>query len=196
MAEDTSDFLASFKNVIQSEMMGLNTSVEGTVESYSGGLATILPDANKYFSDGDVLPFPKLFKVPIRWPSFNGGLCGVKGPIRAGDKVLVVFAQQARDGTDDDRRFDITDAYAIPCGSAMVGEADDNDNFSLWFLDAYIKITKGGGVKIYAPGGVRAETPSLTSTGNLSAGSGATGTFNTASGNVVTVQDGIITNIF
>lgn len=166
MAEDTSDFLASFKNVIQSEMMGLNTSVEGTVESYSEGLATVVPDANKYFSDGDVLPFPKLFRVPIRWPSFNGGLCGVKGPIRAGDKVLVVFAQQARDGTDDERRFDITDAYAIACGNAQVAQASNNADMIIWFGDAYIKLTESGALEIRAPGGSKFITPNNEFTGN------------------------------
>lgn len=196
MAEETNDFIASLKTVIQNETDQLNTCVEGVVQSYDGGLATVLPSASKRFPDGDVLPYPQLFRVPIRWPSFNGGLCGIKGPIRKGDKVLVVFAQQATDGTDDERRFDLSDAYAIPCGNEIVGEADDNENLSIWFGEAYIKITKGGGVKFYAPGGMRADTPGLSVTGNVSVGSGASGTFTTPSGNTVTVQDGIITNIF
>lgn len=36
----------------------------------------------------------------------------------------------------------------------------------------------------------------LSASGNLSVGTGATGSFTTAAGNIVTVQDGIVTNIY
>lgn len=196
MAESTEDLLSSLRSLIQSELVDVNTSINAVVVSYSNGLATVRPTANKLFPDGDSLPFPEIPNVPMRWPSFNGGDCGLKGPIRAGDKVLLVFGQQAIDGTDDQRRHDLSDAYAIPCGNDIAGQAGDNDSMVMWFGEAYIKITKGGGVRIKAPGGVRADTPAMTSTGNLSAGSGASGTFTTPTGDTVTVQDGIITNIF
>jgi hypothetical protein len=166
MAEETNDFVASLRTLIQSELLDFNTSVEGTVRAYANGLATVLPDATKRFADGDTLPFPQLFQVPIRWPSFNGGSCGIKGPIRVGDKVLVVFAQQARDGTDDERRFDMTDAYAIPCGNAQAGQASNNADMIMWFGDAYIKLTESGALEINAPGGSKIITPNNEFTGN------------------------------
>jgi len=166
MAEETNDFVASLRTLIQSELLDFNTSVEGTVQSYSNGLATVLPDATKRFSDGDALPFPPLYNVPIRWPSFNGGRCGIKGPIRVGDKVLVVFAQQARDGTDDERRFDMTDAYAIPSGNAQVAQASNNADMIIWFGDAYIKLTEDGKLEINAPGGSKTISPNNEFTGN------------------------------
>lgn len=160
MAEETNDFMAGLRTVIQSELSSFNTTVEGVVQSYDGGLATILPDASKRFADGDVLPFPSIFRVPIRWPSFNGGICGIKGPIRNGDRVLVVFAQQATDGTDDERRFDMSDAYAIPCGSTQVAQAGNNDDMIMWFGDAYIKLTAAGVLEIKAPAGTKIIAPS------------------------------------
>ena len=196
MAETNDDLLSSLRELIQSELVDVNTSINAVVVSYKDGLATVRPTADKLFKDGDTLPFPEIPNVPIRWPSFNGGRCGLKGPIRAGDKVLLVFSQQAIDGTDDARRHDLSDAYAIPASNELVAQGVDNDSMVMWFGEAYIKITKGGSVRIKAPGGVRADTPSLTSTGNLSAGTGASGTFTTPTGDTVTVQDGLITNIF
>ncbi len=55
---------------------------------------------------------------------------------------------------------------------------------------------------VEASRGVDLRTPavrcsgSLSTVGNLAAGTGASGTFTTASGNIVTVQQGIVTNIF
>jgi hypothetical protein len=44
-------------------------------------------------------------------------------------------------------------------------------------------------------GSIQAQTPMFQTSGNVSVGTGATGTFTTPTGNVVTVQNGIITNI-
>lgn len=170
MAEETNDFVASLRTLIQSELLDFNTSIEGTVQSYKNGLVTVLPDATKRFADGDELPFPLLYNVPIRWPSFNGGQCGIKGPIRSGDKVLIVFSQQARDGTDDARRFDITDAYAVPCGNAQNGQASNNADMIMWFGSAYIKLTENGRLEINAPGGSKTISPNNEFTGNNKVG--------------------------
>jgi hypothetical protein len=153
MAEQTGDMISALRALIQSEMMDINTSIDGVVVSYKDGLATVRPQATKLFADGDTLPFPDIPNVPIRWPSFNGGQCGIKGPVRAGDKVLVIFAQQAVDGTDDMRRFDLSDAYAIPAGNTISGQASDNESMVMWFGDAFIKLTDGGKLEINAPGG-------------------------------------------
>lgn len=48
---------------------------------------------------------------------------------------------------------------------------------------------------IWFGGGINIQSPAVTASGNLSAGTGATGTFTDLTGLVVTVQNGIITNI-
>lgn len=164
MAEQTDDFVASLKNVIHNEMAGINTSVDGEIISYENGLAKVKPLANKMFEDGDSLPFPDLVNVPIRWPSFNGGKCGIKGPIRKGDKVLIIFSQQAIDGTLDQRKFDLSDAYAIPCGQ-IGGQSSNNDDMIMWFGDSYIKLSADGKLEIKAPGGCKVISPSNEYTG-------------------------------
>lgn len=165
MAEQT-DLISGIRSLIQSEMMDVNTCIRGVVVSYANGLATVRPNANKLFADGDSLPYPDITNVPMRWPSFNGGACGIKGPVRAGDEVLIMFDQQASDGTDDARRFDLSDAYAIPATNKMAGQASDNDSMVMWFGDAYIRLTADGKLEINAPGGTVITSPDTSVSGN------------------------------
>lgn len=158
MAE-TNDMVSGIRSLIQSELMDVNTSINAVVVSYANGVATVRPTANKLFADGDSLPFPDIVNVPMRWPSFNGGVCGMKGPVRAGDKVLVVFSQQATDGSDDVRRFDLSDAYAMPVANDIQGQAGDNDSMVMWFGDAYIRLTADGKLEVNAPGGTVVTAP-------------------------------------
>lgn len=166
MAETNDDLLSSLRELIQSELVDVNTSIDAVVVSYKNGFATVRPTANKLFKDGESLPFPEIPNVPIRWPSFNGGRCGLKGPIRAGDKVMLVFSQQAIDGTDDARRHDLSDAYAIPASNDLVAQATNNNDMIMWFGSAYIKLTEGGMLEIKAPGGSKIDSPNNQFTGN------------------------------
>lgn len=167
MAEQTEDILASLRGLIQSEMVDLNTSLAGEIVSYSGGLASVRPLASKRFADGDVLPFPVIHAVPVRWPVFNGGQCGVRGPVKAGDKCHLVFAQQAADGSDDLRRHDLTDAYALMMDNSATSQGGNESDMVMYFGSAYIKITQGGKVEIKAPGGVLIDTPDTENTGTF-----------------------------
>jgi len=175
MAEN--DYLAAIRSLIKSEMVDLNTSISGEVVSYSKGNATIKPIGNKRFQDGESLPFPLIYNVPIRWPSFNGGQCGFKAPIKKGDKVLIVFSQQATDGTDDLRRFDLSDAYAIPADNDQSDGGSNNEDTIMYFGSASIRITAAGEVIITAPKGIIYDSPSLdVSYGGLGTTMNLTGT--------------------
>lgn len=167
MAENNDDFISSIKGLINSELIDLNTSIDGVVVSYSAGLATVRPIGKKRFQDGDELDFPLIYSVPVRWPSFNGGKCGFKGPIRAGDKVQVIFSQQAKDGTDDQRRFDLSDAYCFPADNSTVAQGGNNDDTILYFGSAYIKLTESGQMEINAPGGCKTIAPTNEFTGKV-----------------------------
>lgn len=167
MAEQNDDFISSIRNLINSELIDVNTSINGVVVSYSNGLATVRPTANKRFQDGESLPFPSIFNVPVRWPSFNGGQCGFKGPIRPGDQVHIFFVQQAKDGTDDLRRFDLTDAYCIPAHNSLAGQGANNDDTIMYFGSAYIKFTENGAMEINAPGGCKTIAPTNLFTGKV-----------------------------
>lgn len=150
------DFIDALRKMMDSRLYEVNTSLPATIVSYSNGRATVQPTPKRRFADGDVLDFPILQNVRVCWPSFAGGAAGVKGPVLAGDKCLLVFAQQAVDGTDDARRFDISDAYAVMCdlGSAGGGDSANNDAMTLFYGTAHVRITRGGKLIINAPAGV------------------------------------------
>lgn len=167
MAEVTDDFLSSLRSLIHNEMIDVNTSIEGVVTSYAGGLASVQPVGRKQYLDGDSLAFPVIPNVPVRWPNFNGGQCGVKGPVKPGDKVLLVFSQQAIDGTDDIRRFDLSDAYAVPSGNIQASQGVNNDDMVMYFGPAYIKLTEDGRMEVNAPGGTKTIAPTNEFTGKV-----------------------------
>jgi len=168
MAEQI-DFVDALRKLIDSKTGEINTSLPGVIVGYANGRASVQPTPSKRYADGDVLPFPILQNVRVCWPSFAGGMAGVKGPILPGDKCLIVFAQQAVDGTDDMRRFDISDAYVIPCdlGAAGSGDSGNNDAMTVFYGPGSIRISSGGAVTITAPGGVTVDAPQTTNTGAL-----------------------------
>jgi len=161
MAEQTSDGLSALRALIKSELIDLNTSIAAEVVSYSGGLASVRPLASKRFIDGDILPFPVIHAVPVRWPVFSGGTCGVRGPIKAGDKCHLVFAQQAADNSDDMRRHDLTDAYALMMDNSAAGQGGNETDMVVYNGAAYIRFGSGGDVEIVAPGGLTFTGPSV-----------------------------------
>ena len=159
MAEQ--DFLSSLRELVKSELIDVNTSLNGEIVSYADGFATVKPLANKQFKDGDSQPFPLVYKVPVRWPSFNGGQCGFKAPIKAGDKVLIIINQQADDGSDDLRRFDLTDAYCIPADNKVISGGGNNEDTIMYFGEASIRITASGQIILTAPNGVYYNAPTF-----------------------------------
>lgn len=167
MAETSGDFLSSMRTLIQSELIDINTSIEGVIVSYDGGFATVRPIGNKRYADGDSIPFPEIRMVPVKWPVFAGGNAGLRGPIQAGDKCLIVFAQQAADGTDDMRRFDISDAYAVMVDGAQQSQGASNDSMVMYFGSAYVRLTAAGALEINAPGGITQTAPSNVMTGTV-----------------------------
>lgn len=168
MSEPTQNPIDALVGLIQSQLLDVNTSIPATVVSYANGRASVKPQPKKRFSDGDVLDYPVIPDVRVCWPSFSGGQAGIKGPVKAGDNCLLVFSQCAVDGTDDRRRFDLTDAYAVMVdnGRAGPGDSANNDDMTMFFGSAYIRLTEAGRLEIYAPAGSRINTPDFENTGN------------------------------
>lgn len=169
MAETSNNPIEALMGLIRAQLLDVNTAIPGVIVSYAGGLARVAPTGKKRFADGDVLDYPIIPNVRVCWPSFAGGAAGVKGPVKPGDRCLLVFSQQAVDGTDDRRMFDLQDAYAVMCdlGNAGAGDSGNNADMTMFFGPAYIRLTEGGALNIYAPGGTTIDTPSTLNTGTL-----------------------------
>lgn len=163
MAESSNNPVDALLGLIQSQLLDVNTCIPATIVSYAEGVARVSPTGKKRFADGDVLDYPIIPNVRVCWPSFAGGLAGIRGPVKEGDPCLLVFSQQAVDGSDDRRMFDLQDAYAIMCNIGTVGKSDSvNDNdMTMYFGSAYIRLTEDGSLKINAPGGTTLDTAAL-----------------------------------
>lgn len=155
MSESSNDPLEALIGLIRAQLLDVNTAIPGTIVSYFNGLASIRPNGKKRFADGDALDYPVVAGVRVCWPSFAGGAAGIKGPVKAGDRCLLVFSQQAVDGTDDRRMFDLQDAYAVMCdlGRATGGDSANNNDMTMYFGSAYIRLSPSGALSINAPGG-------------------------------------------
>jgi len=156
-------------SLVKAQLLDVNTAIPGTIVSYADGVASVLPTGKKRFADGDALDYPIIPNVRVCWPSFAGGLAGVKGPVLPGDRCLIIVAQQAVDGTDDRRMFDLQDAYAVmvDLGRSGAGDSGNNVEMSIWYGPGNIQITSDGQIKINAPAGVVITTPSTLNTGTL-----------------------------
>jgi len=169
MAETSNNPVEALLGLVKSQLLDVNTALPGVIVSYENGLARVVPTGKKRFADGDVLDYPIIPNVRVCWPSFAGGTAGVKGPVKPGDKCLLVFSQQAIDGSDDRRMFDLQDAYAVMCdlGNAGAGDSGNNEDMTMFFGPAYIRLTAAGALDINAPGGTTINTPSTHNTGTL-----------------------------
>ena len=166
MAESSNNAIDALNSMMKSHLTDVNTAIPGVIVSYSNGLARVAPTGKKRFADGDVLDYPIIPNARVCWPSFSGGSAGIKGPIKPGDRCLLVFSQQAIDGTDDQRIFDLQDACAIMCdiGNASVSDSTNNDDMTIYFGAAHIRLTASGELIINAPGGA-AITGNITHSG-------------------------------
>lgn len=169
MAEASNNPVEALMGLIKSQLLDINTAIPGVIVSYAGGIAKVLPTGKKRFADGDAFDYPIIPNVRVCWPSFAGGAAGIKGPVSPGDKCMLVFSQQAVDGSDDRRMFDLQDAYAVMCdlGNASAGDSSNNDDMTMYFGAAHIRLTASGALSINAPGGTTITTPQTTNTGTL-----------------------------
>jgi len=138
---------------IESRLSSVYTAIPGVVKKISGNIADIQPAVSE---TGVVLPV--LPDVPLVFPSSK--TAGFVYEVSKGDSVLLIFCSSsidewlAGDGaeadTDDPRRFDITDAVAIP-GLFSLSETpklDSSDGCVMNHEDTTITIKKNGDIVI------------------------------------------------
>ena len=176
----------------------------------------VKPIVNHEYKDSTVVEYPIILSVPVQFPSSSTS--ALTFPINQGDNVLLVFSQKGLDvfksgatsahDPIDMRSFDKRDAIAIPCVNPFSKSINNPDTRTLTHNvddmvmthnigkdnECEVRLTSGGEVKIT---GVHTKiSDSLATGGGVVVGTGATGSFTTPLGQVVTVSDGIITNIF
>jgi hypothetical protein len=206
MAETSNNIVDALIGLVRSQLLDVNTAIPGIIVSYADGKAKVKPIGKKHYADGESLDFPVIPSARVCWPSFAQGQAGVKGPVRPGDKCLLVFSQQAIDGSDDRRMFDLQDVYAVMCDLGnTTPPSDDNTSMMMFFGAAFMRLDGNGALTINAPGGVTVTTPSTVNTGTLTtqglltyqsgmAGTGSGGAAATITGDIIHTS-GTITSL-
>ena len=218
-------FESAVKALFDYQMRNIFTAIPAKVmqvEDAGEQRVAVKPLINNVFPDWeDSIEFPTILSVQLMFPSSSTS--AITFPINAGDTVLLVFAQscmdvfKSGDGTtqppSDYRRFDKRDAIAIPglfpFGMAINQQSKRTLTHSTDDVvmahnlgteaECEIRLKPTGKVEI---NGNQIDISSSTkingnliNTGSVTVGVGATGSFTTPLGQIVTVADGIITNI-
>lgn len=156
-------FNEALQKVIQTFLLDeINTAMPGMVERQDGAYRVIVtPTINRKYTNGTVLKYKPIASVPLIVPRTKEAVFRLPALVR-GDTVLLVFSQSALDtwlvsedgkqiSPDDPRRFDITDAVAIPGlypFKVTTPEPIATDSLEIVYKDASIEITKLGQVRI------------------------------------------------
>jgi len=176
----------------------------------------VKPIVNHEYKDSTVVEYPTILSVPVQFPSSSTS--ALTFPINQGDNVLLVFSQKGLDvfksgatsahDPIDMRSFDKRDAIAIPCVNPFSKSINNPDTRTLFHSvddmvmthnigsvnECEFRLTSSGETWVMSKH--TKVSASLRTGGGLVVGTGATGSFTTPLGQVVTVSDGIITNIF
>lgn len=152
--------VTAIENVIWSVLANANVCMPGKVESYSFSdqKANIQPLIKRKYKDGSVDSYPVLTNVPVVW--LRTARSGFVFPLKKGDGVLIVFIQRSterwRSSTGeevepaDSRKFDLSDAVAIPGLYSLKQEniAENNDDLLIKHEGTKVRIKKNGQVEI------------------------------------------------
>jgi len=139
----------------------INTCLPGRVETYDYKTqkATVTPLIKKKYKDGTVSPMPIISAVPVIFPRTKTSM--IHFPLVQGDGVLLVFSQRSLETwlfkggesePGDPRKFDLTDAIAIPglWDFTAATLAENNDDFIIVHNSEKIIIKKDGNIEIGA----------------------------------------------
>jgi hypothetical protein len=172
MSSDSNDMVNAIKNAIWHEIdNNLHTAIPAIVSTYDHTGPTIEAQIaiKKLFDDDDLLSYRPIVEVPVVFPRTNR--FRLTFPLEKGDTVLLLFSESALEkwlGLKGDaakkeidpgevRKFDITDAIAIPglFPDKQGSKIDNKNNVEIAFDNVKI-MTDGSKVNVTAGGVVTA----------------------------------------
>lgn len=154
-----------FRDSVNSILCNVHTSLPGIVKHYDPNTnkATIQPALNKNFTSGET-PMPVLENVPIVFPK------NIIFPINTNDYVVLFFMERSIDlwlsvggqvTPTDPRKFDLSDAIAIPGLEPFTQTYPDNNNedYVISYAGSTIRINSNGDIVIKTSNKVAIGTP-------------------------------------
>ena len=149
-------------NIVLNALADVHTALPAKVVSYdhTKRKANCKPLIKKAYRDGTQLSLPIINNVPVVWLGTKKGM--VHFPLEKDDGVLLIFSERPLDTwltTDiedvpkDGRKFDLTDAIAIPGLFSFKGDslADNNDDAIVKYLDSEVRLKGDGDIVINCP---------------------------------------------
>lgn len=149
----------SLRRAVEAVTNQIHTALPGRIESYDHEKqkADVKPLLKRVYKDGEVLDVPVVPSVPVVFP--RGNSSSLTFPLKKGDGVLLVFAERSLDkwlseggivAPDDPRKFDLTDAVAIPglYPFNVPGLAANNEDVILIHGENFITIKSSGEIEI------------------------------------------------
>ncbi|NMK48058.1 Gp138 family membrane-puncturing spike protein [Achromobacter sp. Bel] len=148
-----SNAVTLIRDIIATELADVYTTLPGEVVAYDGTFVTARPALAKRLANGDVLPAPKVVRVPMCWPvgDVNGAQALISVPLKAGDAIKLSFSARALENwlagdngpPDDPRQFDLSDAFASPLLRPGTMTAD-TQNVSIQYGPGMLKLSPAG----------------------------------------------------
>lgn len=207
------DAQESNRLVMEGQQAGMWTALPAIINGFDPVAMTVscTPSIQGIITDRDGVmshvTITQLVDVPVVFP--RGGGFSLTFPITSGDECLVVFSSRCIDGwwqsgqiapQTDRRMHDLSDGFALVGPYSQVKRISNVSTGSVQLRsddgNTYVEVTHDGILNIVAPVKVTLAVPVVDVTETLTVGNGATGTFTAASGQTVTVVDGVVTNIF
>ncbi|MCD7826355.1 MAG: hypothetical protein LUH14_10410 [Clostridiaceae bacterium] len=116
------EFVEQVEKVARSVMEEMHTAIPGSITSFNQGtgLATVKPYGTYTTGAGKKMAYPVITGVPVIIPQCPSANVQIAFPIVTGMDCLVIVSEQELDAwlgggeSENDMRFDLTSAIAIP----------------------------------------------------------------------------------
>ncbi len=116
------EFAETIQQMARAVSDGMHTAFPAVIDAIDPvtGLAVVNPKLLYRKADGDTLPYPRIYGVPIIIPQASNQNCTIAFPVKVGDGCLVIISEQSlafwrgEQRSTEDLRFDLTNAICIP----------------------------------------------------------------------------------
>lgn len=129
------EFSEQVEKTAQAVMSEMHTAIPAKITSFnpSTGMADLKPYGTYRTGAGKKIAYPEVTGVPVIIPQCPSAAVFIAYPIKIGDDCLMLVSEQELDAwlgggdSDNDMRFDLTSAIAVPGlsnkGSSVLSEA-------------------------------------------------------------------------
>lgn len=154
--DETPSLAKVIKDAIEQRLCDVHTCLPAKIISFDGKKASVQPQLQRKYSDGEIVTLPVISNVPVMWPQTLNAI--VILPLKAGDTGTVFFSERSLDkwlvaggvvNPDDTRKFHLSDAIFYP-GVKPFDASSDYDPLRIVIKnkDARLTVKEDGKFKI------------------------------------------------